>query len=63
MAAAAKNNGEKILSLSKHLQALKNRLDGKQVGHKQQGKAIAYFEWLNIEIKRTEKSIENLKVG
>lgn len=51
-----KNNIEKIVSLEKHIEKIKNQ-QVTRIG----GELEAYQTWVKLEIKRTEKKIAGLK--
>ena len=54
---------EKIPSLQKYVEGLRNRLNSKTVSQKHAGRAPAYFDWLRLEIRRTETKINELKLS
>lgn len=51
---------DKLLSLQKHLQTVKNQASNPSKKHLG-AKLASYKEWVRLEIKRTEKEIERLK--
>lgn len=51
---------DKLANLKKHLEVSKNRLNGKIVPERRKGQEAAYFDFLQREIKRTEKKIEEI---
>ena len=51
---------DKSISLTKHLEVLKSRLQSGTIPERQAGRVEAYKDWLKREIARTEKRIEAL---
>lgn len=51
---------DKITSLTKYVDSLKNRLNA-PIPERHKTAPEQYKAWLNLEIKRTSDSIENLK--
>lgn len=54
---------EKIPSLQKYVEGLRNRLQTKTVSEKHKHRAEAYFDWIRLEIKCSETKIANLKLS
>lgn len=54
-------NKDKLNNLVKHLDLNKSKLSSNMVPDRQKGKEVAYREFLQREIKRTAKKIEDLK--
>jgi hypothetical protein len=53
---------EKIPALQKYVEGLRNRLSSKTVSPKHKDRAPAYFEWIRLEIRRSESKIADLKL-
>lgn len=54
-------NKDKLNNLVKHLENNKTRLSGGTIPSRYVGKEVAYREYLEREIKRTFKKIEDLR--
>lgn len=56
-------NSDKLPNLVKHLETNKNRLASNMIPDRYKGKEVAYREFLEREIKRTSKKIEDLRLS
>jgi hypothetical protein len=56
-------NSDKLNNLTKHLEKNRSALNSKTVPDRHINKEEAYREFLRREIRRTEKSIENLRLS
>jgi hypothetical protein len=52
---------DKSISLTKHLEGLKSRLQSGMIPERQASRKDAYKAWLKLEISRTEKKLSELK--
>jgi hypothetical protein len=54
---------DKLPNLVKHLENNKNKLSGGIIPSRYVGKEVAYREFLEREIRRTSKKVEELKLS